>query len=664
MLQTSANLCREHPVRLSTFLPSDNGLASEFNACTPLAAQLSVLASLPAGEFWSHALHNPTVGLFLDSFLRHRARAGDLAFSSLADSVFRDGVSEEALDSLVLEVLLRLSRAEAGAEALTRSALLAWPALVDACALYAGRAPDSARALVENTLRALPEMKAAFERDVAPLVVGALATAREARGKAAEDMPCLVGDLAWSAVALIDAWPDAAGALARCGLIDALADCYQVTLFSLEAAAIKAKDDAQVEFLARTRARVAYLATVTIRGAFQGLELLDVVDALLDKSEDAAGDHTRADIPASLVAACARGFGLRTDVSAARAVDDDRASYTLRILEELAKDVHPTPGAQRPQLSRSSAKPKPPPSAAAGSSSAPRVTDVEHSLISQVRDLLGPELGEGFILSCLRALNHNAETVIQHILEDTLPSPLKSMDRSAPLAALTTAAAASSSSSAASSSSSSSAAALASSALNSSAQPFTPSAYIPPSAFPEPLSGRRNVYDGDEFDIYANDKIDAKRVYLKGSLAPKDDGKIDLASVSVTARLLERMMYDDEFDDSLEDNNVRLGVDNKGNADDEEDPEETDDFKIAGNPNRMPPKPQPQQQQPQQQQQRPPKDKEPITKEQQQQQQQPEPKVEITDERAQRRKDRNKAAVANHHRKDRATRKQQMTGFL
>uniref|UniRef100_A0A4W3HI81 Activating signal cointegrator 1 complex subunit 2 n=1 Tax=Callorhinchus milii TaxID=7868 RepID=A0A4W3HI81_CALMI len=60
---------------------------------------------------------------------------------------------------------------------------------------------------------------------------------------------------------------------------------------------------------------------------------------------------------------------------------------------------------------------------------AARVTGVElESLISQVKDIL-PDLGEGFILSCLEEYNYDAENVINNILEDKLLPSLHKLDR-------------------------------------------------------------------------------------------------------------------------------------------------------------------------------------------------------------------------------------------
>lgn len=53
------------------------------------------------------------------------------------------------------------------------------------------------------------------------------------------------------------------------------------------------------------------------------------------------------------------------------------------------------------------------------------------SLLSCIRDLL-PDLGEGFLLECLKEYNYNSELVINNILEDRLAPNLAKLDRAMP----------------------------------------------------------------------------------------------------------------------------------------------------------------------------------------------------------------------------------------
>lgn len=60
----------------------------------------------------------------------------------------------------------------------------------------------------------------------------------------------------------------------------------------------------------------------------------------------------------------------------------------------------------------------------------PRGVELD-SLVSQVKDLL-PDLGEGFIIKCLEEYHHNAEIVINHLLEDNLSPHLLELDHTMP----------------------------------------------------------------------------------------------------------------------------------------------------------------------------------------------------------------------------------------
>ncbi|XP_054630616.1 activating signal cointegrator 1 complex subunit 2 isoform X2 [Dunckerocampus dactyliophorus] len=89
------------------------------------------------------------------------------------------------------------------------------------------------------------------------------------------------------------------------------------------------------------------------------------------------------------------------------------------------------------------------------------------SLLSCIRDLL-PELGEGFLLACLREYDYNSELVINNILEDRLAPGLDKLDRAMP-------------------------------------RPVK-------EQLPCVLSSRSNVFDDDEFDVFRRDWVDMSRV--------------------------------------------------------------------------------------------------------------------------------------------------------
>uniref|UniRef100_A0AAX7TVL6 CUE domain-containing protein n=1 Tax=Astatotilapia calliptera TaxID=8154 RepID=A0AAX7TVL6_ASTCA len=90
------------------------------------------------------------------------------------------------------------------------------------------------------------------------------------------------------------------------------------------------------------------------------------------------------------------------------------------------------------------------------------------SLLSCIRDLL-PDLGEGFLLECLKEYNYNSELVINNILEDRLAPNLAKLDRAMP-------------------------------------RPVK-------EELPAVLNNRSNVFDGDEFDVFRREQVDMSRVW-------------------------------------------------------------------------------------------------------------------------------------------------------
>ncbi|XP_060572679.1 activating signal cointegrator 1 complex subunit 2-like isoform X1 [Ruditapes philippinarum] len=172
---------------------------------------------------------------------------------------------------------------------------------------------------------------------------------------------------------------------------------------------------------------------------------------------------------------------------------------------------------------------------------APQVTGVElDSMVSSVKDLL-PDLGEGFIEVCLEELNYDIERVINAVLEDRLPQSLQEVDRQIPR---------------------------------------KKRAVTPPSLLHE----RKNIYDFDEFDVFHRDDIDKQKI-RKGKLdktenvsigdqaelkdiksaISKDYGVIHEVVIDDGTVTYTRDMYDDEYDDTYDVNNV--GADDADSAD-------------------------------------------------------------------------------------------------
>ncbi|KAJ1522168.1 hypothetical protein ONE63_002478 [Megalurothrips usitatus] len=184
------------------------------------------------------------------------------------------------------------------------------------------------------------------------------------------------------------------------------------------------------------------------------------------------------------------------------------------------------------------------------------------SLISEVKDIL-PDLGDGFVQRCLEHFNYQSDAVINAVLENTLPEPLKSLDRAASRIA----------------------------DVNKEKDSES--------------SKRYNVFDNDEFDVMSRDHIDLSRVHKgKRRTVPKNafDLLNDKSGVQGLRDLYHRFgtvdtagsMYDDEYDDTYDDD---LAIEEAGEAeqrrqfvvprvlrtvDDAESEEESEDDEVVG----------------------------------------------------------------------------------
>ena len=159
------------------------------------------------------------------------------------------------------------------------------------------------------------------------------------------------------------------------------------------------------------------------------------------------------------------------------------------------------------------------------------------SMVSAVHDLL-PEFGRGFVVLCLEEFGLDVERVINALLENNLPPSLQGVDRSLENAHNTSA------------------------GVNDSSSSL--------------LSQRRNVYDGDEFDVFSHSDIDLGRVHQgkrdKNSVQDVASGELD---PDIRARYAAYALqpvavnddddadgvweYDDEYDDTYDSNVVGAG---------------------------------------------------------------------------------------------------------
>ncbi|XP_034947748.1 activating signal cointegrator 1 complex subunit 2 [Chelonus insularis] len=125
-------------------------------------------------------------------------------------------------------------------------------------------------------------------------------------------------------------------------------------------------------------------------------------------------------------------------------VDQIKVSFLKRLVTELLINYAPKASNNVVNNTHNSLQPVAGPSGVQNSTStsttinSTNISEVElKSLIYSIKDVMY-ELGEGFIQKCLQHYNYNTESVINAILEDTLPPEIKKLDRNLPYISLET----------------------------------------------------------------------------------------------------------------------------------------------------------------------------------------------------------------------------------
>jgi len=154
------------------------------------------------------------------------------------------------------------------------------------------------------------------------------------------------------------------------------------------------------------------------------------------------------------------------------------------------------------------------------------------SYVTQIQDLF-PDLGAGFVMKLLDEYNDDVEQVTAHLLDDSLPPHLQSLDRSEQAPIFDT-------------------------SMQADVDHLAPSSTPPPSE-PEPfIPERRNVYDNDELDRLA---MDASRLHF----GKRKDTTAAAGQTNKSAILSALAAFDaddDERDDTYDAQDVGGSIDN------------------------------------------------------------------------------------------------------
>ena len=405
---------------------SDDAASERVLTLKLMAADCEWLVSLPFHRFWSQCAFDPTINTFIDSYLQHATRPGNIP-SNTHDDV-RSG--EMSLYRAVLIVLVRLSSNHETSDQYLKPSTYAaliydkWlfdvPRFIDVCTLYG----KTNQPLVSSMLTSIATLQPKYvETDLpdmaqsllsllnkvleqcglpqTPVGVAALGTKhvltaasssnKRLTTKQIVDVISYLRDLCQSLFMFIHVFRPAAKSLAEVNFVISLAQCYEHLCPYLQSSCGRT-DDAGL-----------FVQLGKLIGKYMRLAHEVIVLCYLNRDTSSGIDDTGAVAIDALEPVC----------SLPRFVSDFQKKYSL--LDCLGQLSDRYVNIDQARLARlqsaivdlaftptpSSQAPVPTSTAQTGLSS---VDATAESLVSAVKDLL-PDLGDGFILACLKHYN-------------------------------------------------------------------------------------------------------------------------------------------------------------------------------------------------------------------------------------------------------------------
>eukprot|EP01087_Luapelamoeba_hula_P008817 TRINITY_DN2234_c0_g1_i1.p1 TRINITY_DN2234_c0_g1~~TRINITY_DN2234_c0_g1_i1.p1 ORF type:complete len:880 (+),score=254.59 TRINITY_DN2234_c0_g1_i1:187-2640(+) len=590
---------------------------SSTGAIATLDADVSALLQMKYHLFWSHVIFDTAFHKFLDSYLRYCARSYD---DNASFYVVRDS-PHAVLHRKILKVLLRMSDHKETdfdfmgrdfyAKTVHDKNLFDIPKLFDICVLYGGYR-DTLAPMIANILRLQP--KYVKELEATAPVIGRVLDQVVQRLKTQKpiskadkdsdrlrnqyrDMQAYLQDLLASLHAFMSVYPPAAQIFLPHLALPKLSDMYE-TLVPLLLASEDALPKAKIQriqgyilMISDTIFRECYFVPLhNAANSGKGKEraasnaeadkLGDVLQALTGK-EEPTGPFLR-DL--------AFHFRLLENLNPLRdLIDQAQYDWALQFIRTLCGVSAPAGSKQvaPPQQKQSQSQQQPSKGANTPAAGAFTMNETRASLISSVRDLF-PDLGEGFVAACLFHFQDNVEITIDHLLKDELPAQLKSLSRTM---------------------------AVPKQQQQQQQQQPQPSAKQaqqqagnkkPQQQQPQPkakqqqqsqqlqsqqqqpqqqqpkqpqqkqsemqqvfggkkdykLSERRNIYDGDAFDVFSGAaKLDTESVHVGKKTREKDAMDVieDKTEVRKLKQWYTKFEYEDEYDDTYEGGEASLG---------------------------------------------------------------------------------------------------------
>lgn len=458
----------------------------EFEACLDAwIALLEAHLSLPDADFSQISTKDESLPLFLQTY------TSELAKQSPDIPTFNSPIKAQKLRKNVYLLVSKLSRAKPCPKFVTEAVFV-----LDLSKAYGKRASDILSQLwTESSLQletSLGQYKSSLTSQLESGIKGD-PQKTEAKLKRLNH--------------LLDVSPEtAAFFLSGSDFLDALISCYQLMNPPLRKAIIA----------------TAYLCLIGLtKGDKPNYSLvIDTLYALKDAAEKhkTGPVNERESLVPELISATPILSQLKDRINA----QPTFATRAKPIIASLQSYRKPTSGRPKRLVKRKIDKGKAP---VPSMDEAPVIHVHRLSLVSQVQDLF-PDLGDAFIVKLLDEYNDSVETVISHLLEDSLPTHLSSMDRSEKL-------------------------------------PPTPAFSTPhipdlsPRPTPDisrsasPVPHRRNIYDDDELDNLA---VEAGKLHFgRKDRGTADDALKDRAHAPDKARILAALAAFDSDDDERDD---------------------------------------------------------------------------------------------------------------
>ncbi|EDO35655.1 predicted protein, partial [Nematostella vectensis] len=548
---------------------------------------LKWLLCLPHNEFWCQVIFDDTLKNCLDSYLQHAPRWFD------ASSVVPREVEllQKGIHHRVFMVYLRMSThkesqsnfltPEVFGDILYNHFLFDIPKLMDLCALYGGESNQNMpllRKMIVNIFSKQPKYYGDLDATIPTLVetlnnilskCGLAESTTNSPQKLSEqprdpgqnlttqdtrDLVSYILDIGHTLTAFMETFPLACQSFHRQGLVQIIAGFFEKVMPCLRDCLVAAELKPLRQQLHRAKMALVAVCNMVIRAcciepivaspqAADELhghveDYLQILTSVLTERRFVSWYDARYSVESELITikeapgACLDETRLQYIV---QAVSGAREAHPVRSRAELTR-VERNPDREEPIVNRNSPirdqnqqQDKSPSSA----SPSPHPADMDEvqldSMVTSVRDLL-PELGDGFVIKCLQHFNYSIEQVVNSILENTIPSPLDSLDRNMPKAQ----------------------------AMRREPKPATL------------ISTRHSVFDKDEFDVLSRGTdIDLSRVHKGKKRDTSNLGTLLADKSHVTEAVKERLSrydvygrfdgideYDDEYDDTYDSHEV------------------------------------------------------------------------------------------------------------